>query len=121
MTLLTPERNRILSNFARMFTSLLVGIFLVRELLSVGPKAYGLYAFAVTGFGVAIIIREVLRVSFVAFLSQSLSQSSAISNSYRIAVKTMMSVAFLLGLIAVTIMAGVAIILPFLGLSLIHI
>ena len=115
MTLLTPERNRILSNFARMFTSLLVGIFLVRELLSVGPKAYGLYAFAVTGFGVAIIIREVLRVSFVAFLSQSLSQSSAISNSYRIAVKTMMSVAFLLGLIAVTIMAGVAIILPFLG------
>lgn len=92
-----------MSNYARMFAGLLIGILVTRMLLAGGPHLFGLYTTITIGFGVSVMLFETLRYGIVATLGPFVSQGKVIdSRGFRLrlnaALLTSLSTAVLGGL-----------------------
>jgi O-antigen/teichoic acid export membrane protein len=62
---------RIAANYARLFSTCLIGLFVVRMLLRFGDEAYGLIALLGTGTGLALVLKDVVRASTVPVLGEA--------------------------------------------------
>ena len=63
------NRVRVIANYARLVSSFVLGLILVRLLLGIGEEAYGLVALLGAGTGIASAIKEIVRASMVPELS----------------------------------------------------
>ena len=69
-----PEVARVLSNNLRMIIGFLVGLYVVKGFLGFGEVAYQIYVLVVLGAGVGIMVRELLRLSLLSYISSSYAQ-----------------------------------------------
>lgn len=77
-TLLRAERGRILSNYARLFAGLLIGLLVTRLLLEAGQELFGIYVTITVGMGVSIMLTELIRMALVPVLGVHVSQGIVI-------------------------------------------
>lgn len=68
------ERARILSNYARLFAGLVIGLLVTRMLLSAGEQIFAIYVTITVGIGISIMLTELLRMSLVPVLGASVFQ-----------------------------------------------
>ena len=63
--ILRAEKGRVLSNYARLFGSLLIGLLVTRLLLGAGDALFGIYTTITIGMGISVMLTELLRLGFV--------------------------------------------------------
>lgn len=116
--LTNPHLLRIASNLGRMVLSLVIGLVLVRLVLGIGAQSYALYALIVAGFGLAILMREMLRVALIAPMNAALEQAEGDRRAPLVhkTLRDMEHVALAVAVIAGAIMALVAWTLPQFGI-----
>lgn len=73
------ERIRVLSNYARLFASLLIGLVVTRLLLQGGEWLFSVYTLITVGMGVSIMLTELLRLGSVPLLGASVSEGKVIN------------------------------------------
>ncbi|NHM17555.1 hypothetical protein [Tritonibacter mobilis] len=72
------ERRRILSNYARLFAGLLLGIWITRLLLEGGEWLFSIYTLITVGMGVSIVLTELLLLVIVPFLGANVSNEQVV-------------------------------------------
>jgi len=90
-----PEVARVLSNNLRMIIGFLVGLYVVKGFLGFGEVAYQIYVLVVLGAGVGIMVRELLRLSLLSYISSSYAQGKNFHSVFSFSKK--ISVVFSLG------------------------
>jgi len=71
LTNLRSELVRIASSYSRLFLGFIIGIFMVRQLLSYGQDIFNIYTIITIGAGVGIMLKELMRIALVPHLSSS--------------------------------------------------
>lgn len=69
MTSYRSELVRIGSSYARLLAGFLIGILLVRQLLSYGTDIFNIYTIITVGAGIGTMLRELIRIALVPHLS----------------------------------------------------
>ncbi len=67
-SILQNEKWRILSNYLRLFAGLVIGLTVTRLLIGISETIYGIYITITVGFGISVIITELLRMGLVPVL-----------------------------------------------------
>ncbi len=95
INLKNPEIARVISNNMRMIIGFLVGLYVVKGFLRFGEDAYQVYVLVVLGAGVGIMVRELLRLSLLSYISRSYAQERNFHSVFSFSKK--ISVIFSLG------------------------
>ncbi len=67
-SILRNEKWRILSNYLRLIAGLVIGLTVTRLLIGISETIYGIYITITVGFGISVIITELLRMGLVPVL-----------------------------------------------------
>lgn len=80
-TIIQREKWRVASNYLRLFAGLAVGLVVTRLLVGLGESFYGVYVTITVGFGVSIMLTELLRMGLVPVLGAEVQNGRIVDTS----------------------------------------
>ena len=99
------EAIRIISNYLRLVANLLIGIYLVRVIVSHGTEFFGLYTLITIGIGFSVMLRELLSRGLVPELGEQLIDGIPREGSFSEVYSSSFFVSWSFALIGILLMA----------------
>lgn len=102
----TNQLPRLVTNYLRLFTTFIAGLLIVRILLDFSSSVYAIYVLITVGFGVSILIRELLRIALTPWISDILIMEQRASRIHLGHAITLCAIAALVGVAILFSVAG---------------